>query len=204
VTQGFEAAALACRRGGRLVFEDLSFLAEPGDALVLRGPNGSGKSSLLRVLAGFLKPASGDLRWAGESISSDPAAHRQRLHYVGHADAIKTVLSVEENLAFSAKLAGGRSASIGAALDAVGLSALATVPGRLLSAGQRRRTALARLLLTERPLWLLDEPAVGLDRDIRRRLEDIVASHRASGGIVVVATHGDLEPPDPLILDLGP
>jgi heme exporter protein A len=190
-------------RAGRLVFEGLSFALAPGDALLLRGPNGSGKSSLLRMLAGFLPPAAGHLAWEGAPVATDPTAHRARLHYIGHADAIKPALSARENLQFAASLAGG-PAGTGQALEAFGLAALADVPCRLLSAGQKRRTALSRLLGSARPLWLLDEPAVGLDAASRARLEQVLAGHRATGGIVVLATHGDVAVPDSLALDLGP
>jgi heme exporter protein A len=190
-------------RAGRLVFEGLSFALGPGDALLLHGPNGSGKSSLLRMLAGFLPPAAGHIVWDGAGVAADPPAHRARLHYIGHADGIKPALSVRENIDFAAALAGG-AAQTGHALEAFGLAPLADVPCRLLSAGQKRRTALSRLLGTVRPLWLLDEPAVGLDATSRARLERVLAGHRATGGIVVLATHGDLAVPDALVLELGP
>ena len=185
------------------MFEGLSFALAPGDALLVQGPNGSGKSSLLRVLAGFLPPAAGRLAWEGAAVVADPAAHRARLHYIGHADAIKPALSARENLEFAASLAGG-PAGTGRTLEAFGLAALADVPCRLLSAGQKRRTALSRLLEPDRPLWLLDEPAVGLDAVSRARLEQVLAGHRAGGGIVVLATHGDVAVPDALALELGP
>jgi heme exporter protein A len=184
------------------VLAGVGFALTAGDALVLRGPNGSGKSSLLRLLAGFLPPAAGRLAWEGVAVADDPAAHRARLHWVGHADAIKSALTVRENLAFAARLAGAGEERIGVALTQFGLEGLTGLPGRLLSAGQRRRTALARLLAAPRPLWLLDEPGVGLDAASRARLEDAIASHRAGGGLVVVATHGDVALLDPLILDL--
>lgn len=185
------------------MFEGLSFTLDPGDALLLHGPNGSGKSSLLRMLAGFLPPAAGHLAWQGAPVAADLPAHRARLHYVGHADGIKPALSVRENLDFAAALADGQAPAL-QALDAFGLAALADVPCRLLSAGQRRRAALSRLLGTPRPLWLLDEPGSGLDAGSRERLERELAGHRAGGGIVVVATHGDVAVSDPLVLELGP
>lgn len=155
------------------------------------------------MLAGFLPPAAGHVVWDGAGVAADPPAHRARLHYIGHADGIKPPLSVRENIDFAAALAGG-AAQTGRALEAFGLVPLADVPCRLLSAGQKRRTALSRLLGTVRPLWLLDEPAVGLDATSRARLERVLAGHRATGGIVVLATHGDLAAPDALVLDLGP
>lgn len=190
-------------RGGRRIFAGLSFALERGDAVLLRGPNGSGKSSLLRILAGFLAPAVGRLVWDGEPVAHDPGAHRARLHYVGHLNAIKNELSARENLAFAAALAGGQG-PLADGLDAFGLAPLADVPGRLLSAGQKRRLALARLLAARRPLWLLDEPGVGLDRASRERLAGAIAAHRNGGGIALIATHGDVELDDALVLDLDP
>lgn len=186
------------------MFERVSFALEAGDALVLRGPNGSGKSSLLRLLAGFLRPAAGDLAWGGMAVAADPPAHRARLHYVGHADGIKGTLSVRENLAFAAALAGSSDRGIEDALHGFGLADLTDVPCRLLSAGQKRRAALARLLAVARPLWLLDEPGVGLDATNRVRLEEALAAHRAAGGIAVLASHGDVGVSEALVLELGP
>ncbi len=190
-------------RGGRTVFTGVEFELGAGDTLVLQGPNGSGKSSLLRLLAGFLTPAAGDLAWAGQPIGGDLSAQRARLHYVGHADAIKGLLSVRENLSFALAVTGAPAGAVDRALDGFDLLALADTPARLLSAGQRRRLALARLLASERPLWLLDEPGVGLDAANRRRLEGAVAGHRDAGGITVLATHGDIAVPDALILEMA-
>jgi heme exporter protein A len=191
-------------RGGRQVFADLSFALRPGEVLVLRGPNGSGKSSLLRLLAGFLAPAAGRLAWAGARIADDLAAHRARLHYVGHLDAVKSLLTVRENLGFAAALGGTGEGGLEAALEGFDLGALAEVPARHLSAGQKRRLALARLLAGARPLWLLDEPGVGLDAANRARLEAALAAHRAAGGLAVLATHGDVAVEDALLLELDP
>ena len=198
------ADELVCVRGGRLVFAGLSFALAAGEVLVLRGPNGSGKSSLLRLVAGFLKPAAGRLAWAGAAISDDLAGHRARLHYVGHLDAVKSLLSVRENLAFAAALGGVGGDRLEVALAGFDLEALAEVPARYLSAGQKRRLALARLLAGARPLWLLDEPGVGLDAANRARLEQALAAHRAAGGLAVLATHGDVAVEDALLLELDP
>lgn len=185
------------------MFAALSFRLEPGEALVLRGPNGSGKSTLLRLLAGFVRPSAGALAWDGAATPPDAAEHRARLHFVGHADPVKSPLSVEENLRFAAALAGaGGAAAVASALDGMGLGGLAASPARFLSAGQKRRANLARLLAATRPLWLLDEPGVGLDRASRGRLEGAIARHRAGGGICVLATHGDVAVAEPLVLDL--
>jgi heme exporter protein A len=198
----FAADGLACRRGGRLVFAELSFGLEPGDVLLLQGPNGTGKSSLLRLLAGFLAPDAGTIRWTGDDVQGDLAAHRARVHLVAHSDGVKPLLSVSENIGAAAGLLDG-PVDIDAGLAAFDLVALGAVLGRFLSAGQKRRTALARLVATPRPLWLLDEPGVGLDRASRLRLEQAIAAQREAGGISVIATHGDVAVHDPLVLDFG-
>jgi heme exporter protein A len=188
-TAGLEGRALACRRGGRGVFHGLDFAAAPGDLVVLRGANGAGKSSLLRMIAGLLPPAAGTLVWDGEDIAEDPGAHRRRLAYVGHGDALKPALTLAEHLRFHAKLRGADEAGCAAALDAFALAPLADMPARFLSQGQRRRAALARLLAAPAPLWLLDEPTNGLDAPSVDALAHAVARQRAGGGIVVAATH---------------
>jgi heme exporter protein A len=169
----------------------------------LRGPNGSGKSSLLRMMAGFLRPAAGRLAWHGAPIEIDLATHRRQLCYLGHADAVKGALTVRENLAFAVALSKGAPDRIDGALERFDLAALAQAPARYLSAGQRRRLALARLLTGERPLWLLDEPGVGLDAANRQQLEQVVAEHRAAGGLLALATHGDTTISDAMELELG-
>jgi heme exporter protein A len=198
----FAADELACIRGGRLVFEALSFALVPGDALVLRGPNGSGKSSLLRLLAGFLRTSAGAISWDGHACSPESPEHRGRLHFLGHSDPLKPLLSVAENLAFAAGLGGG-AAVIGPALAWFDLEGLAATPARFLSSGQRRRANLARLLTGRRKLWLLDEPGVGLDAANRQRLQDAIAAHRTHGGIAVLATHGDVSVSHPYVLDFA-
>lgn len=197
----FEGRNLDCRRGGRDVFAGLAFSLPPGGALLLTGANGTGKSSLLRLMAGLLNPAGGALLWDGQPIGEEPEAHAARLHYLGHLDAVKPVLSVRENLRFWADLRRGR-ARIDAALDHFALSELADLPGRLLSAGQRRRLALARLLASAVDLWLLDEPSVGLDHASVGKLAAAIAAHRATGGRAVVATHTALDLPDAASLSL--
>jgi heme exporter protein A len=181
-----EAASLAAFRGERLVFRDLSFRVPAGGALVLAGPNGSGKSTLLRLLAGLGRAEVGRLLWAGEDALADRTAHAARVTYVGHLDAVKPGLTVTENLHFAARLSGG---AIGAALLAFTLENLAELPARMLSAGQKRRLALARLALSATPLWLLDEPTLGLDTASVERFGAVLAAHRESGGIVIAATH---------------
>jgi heme exporter protein A len=187
--------ALACRRGGRLVFAGIDFSLEAGGALLLTGGNGSGKSSLLRLLATLLVPAAGRLSWRGEPVAADPARYRAALDYVGHLDAIKPTLTGRETLRFWAALRGAANPAIDAALDRFGLTAAADWPCRLLSAGQRRRLALARLVAVPRPIWLLDEPTAALDDDGETRLIAAIAEHRAQGGRLVVATHQPLTMP---------
>jgi heme exporter protein A len=185
----FTGQSLACRRGDRLVFRRLGFALEAGAALILGGPNGSGKSSLLHLMAGLLPPSSGTLRWAGEAIAQDPAAHRARLHLVGHQDAVKPVFTVAETVNFWAGLRCADSGTAAAAIERFGLGALAEAPCRFLSAGQKKRLSLTRLLASKAPLWLLDEPTTGLDAASTRNLEAVVAEHRQAGGIVIATTH---------------
>ncbi len=200
---GFVAEDLACVRGGRLVFAALGFDLDPGDALLLRGPNGSGKSTLLRLLAGFLRPSEGQLRWGGEATDADAAEHRARLHFIGHADPVKPLLTVAENLDFAAAVAGGAGGPLDGALARFDLGGFARTPARFLSSGQKRRSNLARLLASPRPLWLLDEPGVGLDVANRTRLEESITAHRETGGICILATHGDVAVRDAYVLDFG-
>lgn len=186
------AEDLHCRRGERLVFAGLSLLLPPGGALVLTGANGSGKSSLLRLLATLLMPVSGRLLWGGVPVGEDIAVYRARLHYVGHLDAIKPALGVRETLGYWAAARDVRAPALDAALAAFGLDRVADWPCRWLSAGQRRRLALARLLVIPAPVWLLDEPAAALDADGEARLAEAIATHRRNGGRVAVATHQPL------------
>ena len=198
----FSGNDLVCIRGERAVFEDLSFSISEGDALVLRGPNGSGKSTLLRVMAGFLRPETGTLTWNDEDISQDMHSHRKNIHYVGHQDAIKLLLTVAENLSFAVSLRTSEFDHC-EALDAFALADLADLPVRLLSVGQRRRLALSRLVASQAPLWLLDEPTVSLDENAIAMLLAVISAHRAVGGMVVVAVHGPLILEDMSELDVG-
>jgi heme exporter protein A len=179
-------------RGERLVFTHLDFALAAGEVMVLGGPNGSGKSTLLRMMAGLLPPLSGSLAWNDEPIAGDRDAHRARLGFLGHLDAIKPILTVREHLAWHRALGEEPADDIDAALDAYGITVLANLPGRLLSAGQRRRLGLARLLVRPAALWLLDEPTVGLDEDGVTRFRRAIARHCTAGGMAVVATHIEL------------
>ncbi len=200
----FTASNLSCLRGERLVFAKLNFALAAGDALLLVGPNGSGKSSLLRLMALLLRPFCGGLYWQGELLTEDPDAHRSRLRYIGHLDGIKPVLTCHEALTFWAALDGtpGPATRAATALSRAGLAPLTDVPGRYLSAGQKRRLNLARLLLAPARLWLLDEPTNGLDATATQRLEAALADHRDRGGMVVASTHTPLALPGAQTLHL--
>lgn len=179
---------LAIVRGERSLFRDLTFTLEPGAFAHLRGPNGAGKTSLLRAIAGFLRPSEGVIALEG---AEEPAL---ALHMLGHRDGLKSQLDVRAHTRFWAGLLGG-GADIDGALTRVGLAAIADLPARALSQGQGRRLALTRLLVAPRPLWLLDEPAAGLDKAGRALLTDLIGTHCASGGIVIAAVHEDLGAP---------
>ncbi len=188
----FSGSGLACLRGGRVVFAGLDFALRAGEAMLLVGPNGSGKSTLLRLMAGLLRPMEGELRWNGQPIGDDPDGHRGRLAYLGHHDPVKPVLSAAENLAFWAALDGRPRASVEGALERFGIAHLAEVPGRFLSAGQKRRVNLARLLLSGASLWLLDEPTTALDQQAAAAFREATAAHCEAGGMAVLATHVEL------------
>jgi heme exporter protein A len=190
----FGGEAIACVRGARLVFRGLDFELRSGDALVLTGPNGSGKSSLLRLMAGLSEPAAGRLAWNREAIAEDRQAHGARAHYVGHATGTKPALATSEDLAFwSAFRLQENPRAQRQALAHFGLTGRADFPVRFLSSGQKRRLALSRLIAAPAPLWLLDEPTVGLDTEGQAALETAIADHRAGGGIVVIASHTPIE-----------
>lgn len=189
-TAAFSGEMLSCRRGGRTVFAGLNFAVPAGGALVLRGPNGSGKTTLLRLMAGLAHPSAGRLLWSDAALD-DPESHARRLRFIGHLDAIKPALTVRENLAFWAGFWGTPdTGGVRQAMSVFGLLSLAAFPARLLSAGQRHRLALARLIACPAPLWLLDEPANALDDASTAALTETIAAHRARGGIVVLASHG--------------
>jgi heme exporter protein A len=179
-----QAEGLAAFRGERLVFSGIGFAVAPGGALVLTGPNGSGKSTLLRLLAGLVRAEAGRVLWCGEDALADLTAHGGRVAYLGHQDAVKPGLTAAENLRFW----GGRDA-VARALAAVDLAPLAELPARMLSAGQKRRLALARLALSAAPIWLVDEPTLGLDAASVGRFGALLDAHREGGGVVVAATH---------------
>jgi heme exporter protein A len=183
-----EASGLVCVRGGREVFSGLAFALAGGDALLVTGRNGAGKSSLLRMVAGLVRIAGGRLKLAdGHPERTIP----EQAHYLGHQDALKPSLTVAENLGFWIRYFGSATASQGA-LAAVGLDALADLPAAYLSAGQRRRLSIARLLAVPRPIWLLDEPTSALDREAQATLAALMQRHRAGGGLILAAAHGPI------------
>jgi len=187
------ATGLACRRGGRDVFSGVSFTVGSGEALTITGRNGAGKSSLLRLVAGFIRPCSGRLSFEG----GDPELSLgEQAHYLGHQDAVKPSLSVAENLQFwaaflDAELGAGAD-KVAEALEAFGLGEISALPAAYLSAGQRRRLSIARLVAVKRPIWLLDEPTSTLDATAQDRLGGIMGAHLAEGGLVLAATHAPL------------
>jgi heme exporter protein A len=180
------AEKLCARRGGRVLYDGLSFSVAAGQALVVAGPNGAGKTTLLRTLAGFLPAEAGRIDLDGGAAEASIA---EQCHYVGHTNAVKPSLTVAENAAFWSGFLGGAPDRLDAALAAFGLAALRDIPAGYLSAGQRRRAGLLRLLLAERPLWLLDEPTTSLDTAAQEMLAGAVNRHLARGGLVVAATH---------------
>jgi heme exporter protein A len=180
---------LRCVRGGREVFSGLDFELHAGEALSVTGPNGAGKSSLLRLVAGLLRPAGGRIELkGGDTDRTTP----ELAHYLGHLDPLKAGLTVTENLAFWAAFLGGGTRQVPDALDGAGLAELAALPGAYLSAGQRRRLSIARLLAIRRPIWLLDEPTSALDAAGQESFTRLMRAHLAGGGLILAATHAPL------------
>jgi len=175
---------LACERGGRVLFSGLDLELAAGQGLLLQGPNGAGKTSLLKTIAGLIAPAEGEVRLDG---GAGEAAVGEQCHLIGHLSGVKRALTVTENARFWARYLG--DGAVGDALERFGLAELGDLAAGLLSAGQTRRLALARLLLARRPLWLLDEPAESLDTASRALLTDLIGGHLKAGGLVVAATH---------------
>ncbi len=182
---------LECRRGDRLVFSDLDFELEAGEVLQISGQNGSGKTTLLRAIAGLTPPAAGEVRWCGRNVEEARAEFLADLAYLGHADGVKAELTVWEDLEVAEAFHGG-GLEVAEALVRLGLTELADTPGRHLSAGQRRRLALARILVSGARLWLLDEPFTALDEAAIGTVVQLIAGRAESGGICIVTSHHPL------------
>lgn len=180
---------LRCVRGGREVFAGLDFDAEAGEALAVVGPNGAGKTSLLRLIAGLLAMEGGSVELSGGDAE---LTLPEQAHYLGHRDAMKPALTVTENLIFWAEFFGGTPGDPAEAIAAVGLSHAAELPAGFLSAGQRRRLSIARLLAVQRPIWLLDEPTSALDLASQRVFAGLMTAHLGRGGLIIAATHAPL------------
>lgn len=191
----FSGNDLSCERGERVVFDGVSFQVPGGGVTELRGANGSGKSTLLRMMAGLIAPARGSITWNDQAIDEDRDAHRARVNYIGHLDGVKGMLTVAENLRFWSELTRSDPSGtqtqdrVAVALATFGIAKLADLPARSLSAGQRRRVALARLIVRPSLIWLLDEPATALDTTALAALDHAMAAHLGAGGIVIMATH---------------
>ena len=194
---------LTLRRGGRTLIRDLSFTLPAGQAAALRGPNGVGKSTLLRALCGFLPLADGRVRFGELELPGDRTAIQERVLYAGHLDAVKPALSFAENLRLWAELGGAGEDRAAEALERFGIAHMADRPAGEGSAGQKRRLGLARMVVLERPLWLLDEPTVSLDTGNVARFAAAVTAHLGQGGSAVIATHIDLALPEAATLDIS-
>jgi heme exporter protein A len=187
-----EGHGLASLRGDRLIFSQVDFAVSAGEALTLTGRNGAGKSTLMRMIAGFVRPFAGQVSWRGERTLSQREAFAAEFVYAGHKDGLKTALTATENLEMVARLTGVRAVEPQMALDRFGIADLADLPVGYMSAGQRRRVALGRLVMADAPLWLLDEPLTAIDASTIQVLGDVMQAHLDQGGLIVAATHAPL------------
>jgi len=200
----FEAKGLSLFRGERCLFEGVDFALAPGQLLLLRGPNGSGKTSLLRGLCGLIDFEEGELSWQGTPVSDDPQAFRTQFEWYGHKTGFKSDLTAEENLDFEASLGPRSEMTSREALERLGLTHQRLLPVRSLSAGQQRRASLARLLVADAPLWIMDEPYTNLDVQGRELVDHVLAEHLDAGGLAIVATHLEVASGDHVsVLELG-
>ncbi len=184
----FSGEGLFCKRGERNVFSELSFSVNAGEALIIRGPNGSGKSSLLRLMAGILKPREGRMLWNGQNIDDRDEEHKATLHYIGHLNPIKPIFTVYENIYHWNQIRLNPT-DIEKALEKFNIKHLRNVSGRFLSAGQVRLANLARIVASPADLWLLDEPTTALDSQAILALEHVIKAFQSAGGIVIISTH---------------
>jgi heme exporter protein A len=187
-----EVVNLSCTRGDRPLFRDLSFALKPGELLHLQGANGSGKTTLLRTLCGLSRPAAGEIRWQGKPVQDEEDTFRAALCYIGHSNALHGDLTGSENLYFETCLTGGPGNDAQSALDEVGLSRVAGLSTKLLSQGQKRRTALARLRVQEKPVWVLDEPLTALDIRSTGIFLGLFSEHLARGGLIILTSHQEV------------
>ena len=198
--QSLKIENLTCVRGGREIFKDISFELVSGEAIQITGLNGSGKTSLLRIIAGLIQFPSGQISFT-ECVNDSNIS--QYCHYIGHTDAIKPTLTVSENLNFWRSIMGNPAETITNSLKVFGLSDLENISASYLSAGQKRRLSLARLLVTQRPIWLLDEPLTSLDLNAKTILNQIILNHLTNGGLILATTHSPLELTNSKELKLG-
>ena len=194
IHEGLEVRNLSCSREDRDLFSGLNFHLSTGHAIQIEGPNGSGKTTLLRMLCGLRLPDEGEIYWNGANISEERATFLGDLNYIGHAHGVKGELTPLENLRVSQAMAGrNNSLSLDDALERVGLFGFEDVPSRTLSAGQRRRVALARLLINPAPLWILDEPFTAIDIQGQKQIEEMITSHVLDGGMAILTSHHPLD-----------
>jgi heme exporter protein A len=192
MTDMLSASDLCLVRGDRCLFQGLGFALKPGEMLFVAGANGSGKTSLLRSIAGLLELEHGDIRWRGESVERNRQNFRAALAWFAHRVGFKGDLTAEQNLRFEAGLRAYRNINIATALDRVGVRQGTELPLRALSAGQQRRVSLARLILADAPLWMMDEPFTNLDSDGQALVRDLITEHLAAGGICTMASHQEI------------
>lgn len=202
----FAVRGLSCVRGDKVLFAGLSFELRPGQAIHVRGPNGLGKTTLLRALCGLSRPARGDIRWGGERVSDLAEEFTGEVAYVGHLNGIQGELTALENLRVASRVfarRGAPGANAEEALHRVGLGALGSRPARHLSQGQKRRLALARLLVLRRPFWILDEPFTALDAASVESLSSLIGQHTAGGGLALIVSHQAFDLPGVEDLELA-